>query len=175
MMKNSHRDLVVDLLAADIDRFLKNIDQYDLDAMDIRYLLREDSITVEQKNDIIKATYEQLIIGDFLLLEEIAAQNVINKDLFIPQQVMMAIVRNRDIHLDQRIKISYKLFEHISAGEIKDIIGQWEDPYNQLSILDAQFTFKHAFVDHQFLKLLLSHAVLKDLKTSRSGISVHTT
>lgn len=175
LLKNSFDDLHNSLIENDPDKFINEIDSFEVEANDLLYILKSDVISILHKEKII-ANYETTIFtNDSELLTQIGSLLLANSSLIINNEIVLAVGTDSKLILLDKISLFNKWNRIYNKEDISRFLISLEKPYSSIAENGKRPLLDYNDINQEFAENLFLKEYISSYKTEKKkGIRIST-
>lgn len=133
LLKQHFKDLSIPLIENNPDKFIKDIDTFDVENEDLLILLKSNSISIKHKEQIIDKYDAALIYTDPVLLTKIGKLLLDNNNMRIANEMVLTIGVDSNLEELDKIKLFNKWNRIYKKEDISNFLISLNKPYSSIA------------------------------------------
>lgn len=179
LLKVNFEDLHILLIENNVNKFIKEIETFEIENNDLLALLESDKISILIKEKIIENNDTSIFTIDSDLLTQIGNLLLENSNLNISHEIIMAIGTDSNLNLTDKIKIFNKWNRIYDDDDIETFLVSLDEPYSLITEngkrpLLSNNAINKELAENLEIKGYISKYEIENKKLKKKGIRIST-
>jgi hypothetical protein len=172
LLKKTYETLPTQLIDKDFDKFIADIDTFEIESDDLIRFLISKTVNLIKKEQILESFDKSMFIKNSELLSQIGKLLLTNRDMSIGNEIVLAIGTNSSLSVIDKIKIFNSRIGIYEENDISNFLISLGEPYSTIKNNEENTLLIKTSLNKELAQTLLSKKYISDYKVEKKGIKI---